>query len=63
MNRLERRVDALEGQGKAELSPTVKAWLGQPLTAIERAALEDNSAGTDPDFDDFSEDAKEWLTQ
>lgn len=50
-----------------ELSPAIKAWLGQPLTASERASLDDR-AGIDADFDDFdlsglSREAQEWLTR
>lgn len=50
-----------------ELSPAIRAWLGQPLTASERASLDDR-AGIDADFDDFdlsglSREAQEWLTR
>lgn len=60
------RLDKLEA-GKSELSPEVKAWLGQPLTASERASLDDR-AGIDADFDDvdlsgLSMEMREWLTQ
>lgn len=43
MRSLERRVRAVEARQPAAISPTVKAWLGQPLTGAERLAL-----GTEP---------------
>lgn len=60
------RLDKLE-LARSELSPEVKAWLGQPLTASERALLDDK-AGIDADFGDFdlsglSREAQEWLTR
>lgn len=62
MNGLVRRVEALEARGTGELSPLVRQWLGQPITEAERAALDDDRAGVDPDFDNLSDDARDWLT-
>lgn len=58
------RLDKLEA-GKSAWSPKVKAWLGQPLTASERGALDDR-AGIDADFDELdlaglSPEIREWL--
>lgn len=60
------RLDKLEA-GKSALSPEVKAWLGQSLTASERASLDDR-AGIDADFDEvdlsgLSPEMREWLAQ
>lgn len=37
---LKRRISALEMAGPIALSPSIKAWLGEPLTESERLALE-----------------------
>lgn len=37
---LKRRLTALERLEPTELSPAVRAWLGQPVTPEERAALD-----------------------
>tara|TARA_R110002124_G_scaffold287185_2_gene471075 strand:+ start:6148 stop:6351 length:204 start_codon:yes stop_codon:yes gene_type:complete len=67
MGNLSRRIAKLEDGQPAGLSPALKQWLGQPLTASETAALDDD-AGIDPDFDDMdlsrsSSEFQAWVSQ
>lgn len=64
--RLSSRLDRLERTDGVVLPPAVKAWLGQPLSEVELATL-DNEAGMDPDFDEIdmaklSAEMREWLS-
>lgn len=67
MKALAKRLDALEGPQRPMPSPSVKRWLGLPLTEAE--ALEADRAAHKP-FDrrevensNISKEAKAWLLQ
>ncbi|MGJ8537394.1 MAG: hypothetical protein ACSHW2_09595 [Parasphingopyxis sp.] len=59
MSRLANRIQKLE-VGGSQLSPLVKAWLGQPLTDGERALTENDD---EPELDMSTLDSvtRDWL--
>ena len=63
MRGLNNRVAALETGNGSELSPAAKAWLGQPLTDGERAALATDRPVDSRDIDTstWSKELKAWL--
>lgn len=63
MKALHKRLDVIERNGSATLSPAIKQWLGQHLTPDEQSRLADDT-GTDRDDIDtsgWSREVKEWL--
>lgn len=63
MRGLSGRVTALETNGGGELSLSLRAWLGHPLTAAEnaQATIEAGRAVPDPDWSKVSKEMREWL--
>ena len=64
--RLKQRLNRLkQADGLADACPSVKAWLGWPLTAAEQREVEAD-AGVEPDWDavdtsDWTADERDWL--
>lgn len=60
---MKRRLEALEAGKGGPMSPAVKAWLGQPLTAQEQAELDaGRGRNADPvDVTKLSQEMKSWL--
>lgn len=64
MNRLGRRLDALEaGRGRPRAHPAIRRWLGIPLTPAEGREAD---AYVAPDFStidwsQYSREVREWL--
>ena len=64
MNRLEKRLDALEaGQGKSRAHPAIRRWLGIPLTAAEEKEADAYVAPdiSIVDWSQYSQEVRDWL--
>lgn len=63
MSALSKRLRTLESREPTTLSPAVRAWLGEPITAAEQRAIEDCADLGATDRAGFTAEMVAWLDQ